>query len=84
MKIETLTYIEVENEPHLWAVQLDECKPEMKPITMKYVFVHNDLSSDRIIIDNTITDRKPEKIIEGVTGGISDDFIEVGFWKIKS
>jgi len=85
MKIENLTYIEVENEPHLWAVKLDECKPEMKPIEMKFVFVHNDLSnSDIIFIDNTLTDRKPEKIIDGVTGGISENYIEVGFWKIKS
>jgi len=79
MKIENLTYIEVEGLEHEWAVKLNECKPEMKPIIMKYVFVHNEIHSDIIFIDNMLTDRKPEKTINF----ISDDFIEVGFWKIK-
>jgi hypothetical protein len=48
-----------------------------------YIFVHNELHPDFIYVDNTLSDTKPEKIIEGVTGGIADNYIEVGFWKIK-
>lgn len=84
MKIETLNYIEVEGLEHEWAVKIDDCKQEMKPIIPQYIFVHNDVSNkDRIYIDNTLSDTKPEKIIEGVTGGIAEGYIEVGFWKIK-
>lgn len=84
MKIETLTYIEVEGLEHEWAVKLDNCKHEMKPIIPSYISVHNDISNQyRIYIDNTLTDTKPEKIIEGVTGGIAEGYIEVGFWRIK-
>lgn len=85
MKIETLTYIEVEGLEHEWAVKLDYCKQEMKPIIPRYIFVHNDVSNQDIIyIDNTLSDTKPEKIIDGITGGIAEGYIEVGFWKIKT
>ena len=84
MKIETLTYIEVQNLEHEWAVKLDDCKQEMSPVVPNFIFVHNDLTNDNVIfIDNTLSDTKPEKIIEGVTGGIAEGYIEVGFWKIK-
>lgn len=84
MKIKTLTYIEVQNLEHEWAVKLDDCKQEMNPVIPNYIFVHNDLTNDNVIfIDNTLSDTKPEKIIEGVTGGIAEGYIEVGFWKIK-
>ena len=84
MKIETLTYIEVENLEGQWAVKIDDCKQEMKPIIPKYIFVHNAIKPDAIYVDNMLTDTIPEKIIEGVTGGIADNFIEVGFWIIKN
>lgn len=83
MKIETLTYIEVQNLEHEWAVKLEDCKQEMKPVIPMYIFVHNDLHSDIIYVDNTLSDTKPEKIIKGFTGEISDNYIELGFWKIK-
>lgn len=79
-----LHYIEVENVPHIWAVTFDECKKEMQPIIPKFIMVHNDLSNDDLIfVDNTLLDRKPEKIIDGVNGGIADSFIQVGFWRVK-
>lgn len=72
MKIETLTFIEVQNEPNIWAIKLDECKEKMGPVIPKFIFVHNDLSDkDMIYVDHTLSDIKPEKIIEGVTGGIA-------------
>lgn len=83
MKIETLTYIEVENLEHEWAVKLEHCKQEMKPIIPKYIFVHNEIHPDAIYVDNTLTDTIPEKILDGITGGISDHYKEVGFWRIK-
>lgn len=83
MKIETLTYIEVENLEHEWAVKLERCKQEMKPIIPMFIFVHNEIHPDFIYVDNMLTYTKPEKIIDGVNGGISDNYIEVGFWKIK-
>ena len=82
--IETFTYIEVENEPNIWAVQLHECKKRMNPVNVEFAMIHNDLSNSNIIyIDCTLTDTKPERIIQGVNGGISEHFIEVGFWRIK-
>ncbi|UFH46629.1 hypothetical protein LNP27_00960 [Flavobacterium galactosidilyticum] len=83
MKIKTLNYIEVEGLEHEWAVKIDDCKQEMKPIIPMFIFVHNDINPDIIYVDNTLSDTKPEKIIEGVTGGIAEGYIEVGFWKIK-
>lgn len=84
MKIECYHYIEVTGMEHIWAIELDECKPEMKPDVANYIFVHNDIgNNDLIIVDNTISELKPEKIIDGVNGGISDDYIEVGFWRVK-
>lgn len=83
MKFETLTYIEVENLEHEWAVKIESCTQEMKPIVPMFIFVHNEISPDFIYIDNMLTDTKPERIIDGVNGGISDNYIEVGFWRIK-
>lgn len=84
MKIDVLNYIEVENLPHEWAIKLEECKQEMKPVKANFIFVHNHISNENcVFIDNTISDTKPEKIIEGITGGIADNYIEVGFWRVK-
>lgn len=84
MNIETFTYIEVENEPNVWAIELHECKNRMKPCDVKFVFVHNGVSNNDVIyVDNTLTDIEPQKIIEGVSGSISKDFTEVGFWRLK-
>jgi len=83
MKIETLTYIEVKGLEHEWAVKLDDCNLEMKPIIPMFIFVHNEVNPDFIYVDNMLTDTKPEKIIDGVNGVTSDNYIEVGFWKIK-
>jgi len=79
MKIETRTLIEVSNIEHEWAVNLERCNPEMHPVKMNFVLVINEISDYVIFIDNMLTDRKPEKTINF----ISDDYIEVGFWKIK-
>jgi len=85
MKIEVNHYIEVTGVENIWAVELHKCKPEMKPDIPNFIFVHNDISNEGIIyVDNTISELKPEKIIDGVNGGISDDYIEVGFWRIKN
>lgn len=83
MKFKVYTYIEVEGLEHCWAVELDDCKPEMKPIVPKYVFVHNEVGTEIIHVDNLLCDTKPERIIKGVTGEICDSYIEVGFWKPK-
>jgi len=83
MKIETGTYIEVRNLKLEWAVTLDHCIPEMKPIIPMFIFVYNQISPDFVYVENMLTDTIPEKIIDGVNGGISDDYIEVGFWRIK-
>jgi len=80
MEIETYTFIEVENVPHIWAVDLNECKPEMKPVTMLFVSVANEFYKDFHIINNTIHDIKPEKTNKD---NISDNYKEVGFWRIK-
>lgn len=84
MKIETFTYIEVTNEPNIWAVDIFECEEKMGPIIPKYIFVHNTFDENGVVtcVDHTLTDEKPEKIIQGVTGGIADHFKEVGFWRI--
>lgn len=85
MIIETYTCIEVENVPNIWAVVLSECKEEMKPVKLKFIAVNNSYNGDKFhYVDQFITDTKPEKIIEGVNGGISDDYKEVGFWRIKN
>jgi len=84
MKIENLTYIEVENLEHEWAVNLERCNPEMNPVKMNFVLVINEINPDKIYIENLIKDTKPEKTINSETDFICDDFIEVGFWKIKS
>lgn len=56
----------------------------MKPITPKFIFVYNSYRNEKLdYVEHILTDTKPEKIIDGVTGGISDDFKEVGFWRVK-
>jgi hypothetical protein len=86
MKIKTFTCIEIENDPDLWAIDLSKCKKEMKPIIPKYILVSNAYDEMGFIdhIDLTLTDEKPEKIIDGVNGGIADNYKEVGFWIIKN
>lgn len=85
MKIDTFTYIEVTNLPNIWAVDLFECEKKMNPVVPKFIFVHNSFDENGIVesVDHTLTDEIPEKIIDSVTGGIADNFKEVGFWIIK-
>lgn len=84
MEIEIYTFIEVENEPHIWAVLLEECKESMSPVKPSFIGVANQIGNDFQVIENTLSDSKPIKIIDGVNGGISDDYIQVGFWRIKT
>lgn len=84
MQYEAFTYIEVDELEHQWAVELKDCKQEMKPIIPKFIYVHNQIGGEIIYIENMLTDTLPERIIDGVNGGIADDFIEVGFWRIKT
>lgn len=84
MKFKTFTYIEVENLENCWAIILEDCKKEMLPITPSYIFVHNQINPNGIYIDHLLTDSKPEKIIDGINGGISKDYKEVGFWRLKN
>lgn len=84
MKIETFTFIEVQNVPNIWAVELYECQKEMNPVIPQFISVHNSYDENELhYVDHVLTDTKPEKIIEGVTGGIAECYIEVGFWRIK-
>jgi hypothetical protein len=85
MKFDTFTYIEVQNLEGYWAVDIDDCKQEMKPIRPKFVLVSNCYyeSGDVAYIDHQLTNEKPARIIDGVNGGIADNYKEVGFWKIK-
>jgi hypothetical protein len=85
MEIETFTCIEVTNEPHIWAIDLFQCKKEMGPVVPEFVLVGNGYNHENQVdyVDHTLVDTKPEKIINGVNGSISDSYKEVGFWKIK-
>lgn len=83
MTIETFTFIEVNSVPGSWAVLLEECKQSMAPVRPLFIEVHNSLEKERQVIDNTLSDSKPTKTINGVNGFISDDFIQVGFWRLK-
>lgn len=85
MIIQTFTCIEVQDDPNVWTVDIFECEQRMNPVVPKFIFVHNTFDENGIVysVDHTLTDEKPEKIIPGVTGGISDHFKEVGFWTIK-
>jgi hypothetical protein len=84
MEIETLTFIEVENEPFVWAVELSECKGRMEPVTPMFISVCNTYNGDKLnYVYHILTDKRPEKTIEDITGSISDDYKEVGFWIIK-
>lgn len=84
MKFDTFTYIEVQNLEGYWAVEIDDCKKEMKPIIPKFVLVSNCYNESGCVdyVDHTLTDEKPERIIDGVNGGIADNYKEVGFWKV--
>lgn len=83
MTIETYTFIEVNNVPNEWAVLLERCTPEMKPDFPLFINVANQIGEDFYVIDNTLCNLQPTKTIEGVTGGCSADWKEVGFWRIK-
>lgn len=83
MKFETLTYIEVQNLEHEWAVEIADCKQEMKPVIPMFISVSNEIYIDSIYISNILTDTIPEKTINDVSEKISDIYVEVGFWRIK-
>lgn len=86
MTIETFTCIEVTNVPYIWAIDLFECKEEMKPVAPKFILVSNGYGKSDYVdyVDQTLMGEKPEKIIDGVNGGIADNYKEVGFWKVKN
>lgn len=79
MEIVNLTYIEVNNVRGLWAVLLNDCTPEMKPDFPLFINVGNQIGEDFYVIDNTLCNLRPTKNI----GGCSEDYKEVGFWRIK-
>lgn len=85
MIIQTFTSIEVDGLEHEWAVAIERCKQEMKPVMPKFILVSNGYDEKNFVdyVDQTLTHEKPEKIIDGVNGGIADNYKEVGFWKIK-
>lgn len=85
MKIQTFTCIEVTGLEHEWAVDIESCKQEMKPVNPKFILVSNGYDEKNLVdhVDHVLMDEKPEKIIDGVNGGIADNYKEVGFWKIK-
>jgi len=83
MKIIPQTYIEVQNVEHAWAVRLEECTDSMKPVKPLFIEVGNDTNTVFLVVDQTLLSTKPFKIIDGVNGGISDDYKQVGFWKIN-
>ncbi len=84
--MQTFTCIEVTGLEHEWAVAIERCKQEMKPVVPKFILVSNGYNESDYVdyVDHTLTDEKPEKIIDGVNGGIADNYKEVGFWKIKN
>jgi len=86
MKIETFTCIEVTNEPDIWAIDLFKCKKEMNPVVPKFILVSNGYNESDYVdyVDHVLMDEKPEKIIDGVSGGIADNYKEVGFWRVKN
>jgi len=85
MGIEVQTFIEVTGLEHEWAVKIERCKQEMKPIVPKFILVSNGYNESNYVdyVDQTLMGEKPEKIIDGVNGGIADNYKEVGVWKIK-
>jgi hypothetical protein len=84
MKLQTHTCIEVENVPGYWAVDLNECKKEMNPLEVKFIAVNNSFLDERLeYIENILGDMQPTKTIDGVNGGIADNYFEVGFWRVK-
>lgn len=85
MEIQTFTCIEVTGLEHEWAVDIERCKQEMKPVIPKFILVSNAYDESDYVdyVDHVLMDEKPEKIIDGVNGGIADNYKEVGFWKIK-
>jgi hypothetical protein len=86
MEMQTFTFIEVTGLEHEWAVDIERCKQEMKPVVPKFILVSNGYDEKNFVyyIDQTLTDEKPEKIIDGVNGGIADNYKEVGFWIVKN
>jgi hypothetical protein len=83
MKYETFTYIEVKGLEHEWAVEIDDCKQEMKPIIPMFISVSNEIYADLIYVSHILTDSIPEKTTNDVSEKISDIYVEVGFWRIK-
>jgi hypothetical protein len=62
MEIETFTCIEVTNEPHIWAIDLFQCK-KMGPVVPEFVLVgngYNQRKSGRLCRSIQV-DTKPEK-----------------------
>jgi len=86
MKIQTFTCIEVTGLEHEWAVDIERCKEEMKPVVPKFILVYNSYNESEYVdyVENILMDEKPEKTIDGVNGVIAYSFKEVGFWKIKN
>ena len=85
MEIKSFTYIEIENNDSIWAVNLEDAKDLKHPVkSVKPLFIEvaNQIGDNFIVIDNTLLKSKPSKIIDGVNGDISDDYIEVGVWNI--
>lgn len=84
MKLEVYNCIEVKNLEHEWAVDLSDLKPEMGPDFPNFINVFNTYSlSGNFVVENTICEIKPKKIIDGVNSGLSEDSICAGFWRVK-
>tara|TARA_R110002126_G_scaffold236511_1_gene380106 strand:+ start:107 stop:373 length:267 start_codon:yes stop_codon:yes gene_type:complete len=84
MEIDVYHYVEVNNLKGCWAVELSKVKPYMDPDFPYFINVFNCIAqSGNFVVDNTLCSLKPEKIIDGVNGGLSEDSIYVGFWRIK-
>ena len=86
MKMQTFTCIEVTGLEHEWAVDIERCKQEMKPVVPKFILVSNSYNESQHVeyADHVLMDEKPKKIIDVVNGGIADNYKEVGFWKVKN
>lgn len=86
MEIISCNYIEIEESDMFWAIALDECKGlkhPAKPVKPLFIEVFNQIGDSIIVISNTLLSHIPEKIIDGVNGGIADDCAQVGFWRLK-
>jgi hypothetical protein len=84
MKYETYTYIEVKELENEWAVEITDCKQEMKPVIPSFIYVSNEIYADSIYVSHILTDTVPEKTINEVSEKISYIYVEVGFWRINN